>query len=176
MMLKAIGRNYIRSQNKLVKLKKQRKATATTKKVTNNNLKEVAKMTAKPYLGGDLSRGYFANIPKKGLMKFAFYHSYDPNGFKIEGDFVNLSNQTVNLDDYLNNYFTYQLTTSDLGDGNHYVTFHTTQTIAPYSHANFTATSNGPKNANDINTLLVETRTDNTDVKLPFMGVKVPVW
>lgn len=156
------------------KVKKQRKATATTKKVTNNNLKEVAKMTAKPYLGGDLSRGYFANIPKKGTMTFAFYH--DAPNFAIKGDFINITNQSVKLEDYLNNYFTYQLPTTDLGDGTHYVTFHTTQMVAPYSHANFTAISNGPKNANDIDKLLMETRTDNTDVELPFMGVKVPVW
>lgn len=155
------------------KAKKQRKTTITANKTTDN-LKEVAKMTAKPYLGGDLIRGYFANIPKRGTMNFAFYH--DAPNFEIKGDFINITGQPVKLEDYLNNYFTYQLPTSDLGDGNHYVTFHTTQIVAPYSHANFKAISNGPKNANDIDKLLMETRTDNTDVKLPFMGVRVPVF
>lgn len=155
------------------KAKKQRKTTITANKTTDN-LKEVAKMTAKPYLGGDLSRGYFANIPKRGTMTFSFEH--DAPNFAISGDFINITGQSVKLEDYLNNYFTYQLPTSDLGDGNHYVTFHTTQIVAPYSHANFKAISNGPKNANDIDKLLMETRTDNTDVKLPFMGVRVPVF
>lgn len=155
------------------KAKKQRKTTITANKTTDN-LKEVAKMTVRPYLGGDLSRGYFANIPKRGTMTFSFEH--DAPNFAISGDFINITGQPVKLEDYLNNYFTYQLPTSDLGDGNHYVTFHTTQIVAPYSHANFKAISNGPKNANDINKLLMETRTDNTDVKLPFMGVRVPVF
>lgn len=155
----------------LIKRNHNKKTTAS-KDIAD--LKKVEKMTSKPALGGSIY-GYFANIPKKGLMKFAFYHSYDPNGFKIEGDFVNLSNQTVNLDDYLNNYFTYQLTTSDLGDGNHYVKFHTNQTVGPYDHAHFTATSNGPKNAHDHNKLMMETST-NADVNIPFMGVTVPVF
>lgn len=158
------------------KLYKRSKQTRKAKKQrkTTDNLKEVAKMTAKPYLGGDLSRGYFANIPKRGTMTFSFEH--DAPNFTISGDFINITGQPVKLEDYLNNYFTYQLPTSNLGDGNHYVTFHTTQIVAPYSHANFKAISNGPKNANDINKLLMETRTDNTDVKLPFMGVRVPVF
>lgn len=131
-------------------------------------------MTSKPYLGGNLMKGYFANIPKKGTMTFGFSHSYAPTGFEITGDFINLSDQTVNLNDYLNNYFTYQLTTADLGNGNHYVSFHTNQAVKPYSHAHFKATSDGPQNAHDLDSLIMETRT-NADIKLPFMGVKVPV-
>lgn len=142
----------------------------TTKKslAKQQGTKKTSKLTAKPYIKGDMLKGYSANIPTKGVMKFSINHRLGTQyGFEISGSITNTSNKLLNLNDYLNNYFTYRL------PENYMLNFHTSQVVQPNSTAKFTAISDNPVWVNDIDSVLVETNT-KADVKLPFLGLYVP--
>lgn len=160
---------------KLYKPSSHRKATKKkplTRQQKINKLNKlqnkVNKLTAKPYLEGDMIEGYFANIPTKGVMQFSIDHRLGmQHGFEMIGSFTNTSNKLLNLNDYLNNYFTYRL------PENYMLHFHTNQVVQPNSTVKFKAVTDNPEWVNDINSVLMETRTD-ADVKLPFIGLDVP--